>query len=90
LSVSPLMLRQALPSAPQMSHWNWKRIGAEPSHVPAFADSLFPTAAVPLIVGGELLLGATTVLVPAASAPAAATRLAITAAASQRRAINFI
>ena len=35
-------------------------IGAEPFHVPALAASVAPAVASPLIVGGELFVGAAT------------------------------
>src|SRR5438067_11567777 len=76
---------QAPPSAPQIRHWYWYVIGAEPLQVPGFAVTVLPASAAPLIVGSELLLGATAERVPTALATPARTSAANTAVASTRR-----
>src|SRR5262249_52470385 len=59
LSVSPPMLLQASPFAPQISHWYWKLNGLEPFQVPGLAVSLLPTTGLPVIVGAVSFVGAT-------------------------------
>jgi hypothetical protein len=57
--VAPEIAWQLLPSVPQICHWYWYVIGAEPFHVPGSALTLFPVFIVPVIVGVELFVGAT-------------------------------
>jgi hypothetical protein len=52
----------------QLCHWYWKVIVADPLHVPGLAVSVLPAVVVPVIVGGELLPGATVARDDAATA----------------------
>jgi hypothetical protein len=76
---------QEPPFAPQIRHWYWNVIGAEPRHVPAFAVNVLPTAAAPLIVGRDALEGAAVDVLVTADAAEAATRTATAARTGTRR-----
>src|SRR5438105_11834714 len=76
---------QEPPPPPQIRHWYWKVIGAEPRHVPGFAVSVLPTATSPLIVGAEALEGAAVDVLVTADAAEAATRTATAANTGARR-----
>src|SRR5579859_8032396 len=65
LSVALAMFLQLPPAGPQRRHWYEKSIGVEPVHVPGSAFSVWPSWAVPEIVGGEVLLGAAADAAPA-------------------------
>ena len=65
-----------LPSAPQRCHWYVNEVGAF-AHVPLWAVSVFPCRAVPVIVGGEVLLGVAAVLAMAEVAKSAAASTAM-------------
>ena len=49
---------QAWPALPQICHWYWNVIGAEPFHVPGFAVTVDPVDMLPLIDGRLLFVGA--------------------------------
>src|SRR5205823_5293971 len=76
---------QEPPPPPQIRHWYWKVIGAEPRHVPGFAVTVLPTATSPLIVGAEALEGAAEDVLVTADAAEAATRTATAANTGARR-----
>src|SRR5579859_4487652 len=65
LSVAFGMFRQLPPAGPHRRHWYEKSIGVEPVHVPGSAFSVWPSCAVPEIVGGEVLFGAAADAAPA-------------------------
>jgi hypothetical protein len=54
--VAPEIAEQLPPSLSHRCHW-YVNVG-EPVHVPSFAVSVWPSLAVPLIVGGALFVGA--------------------------------
>src|SRR3954471_8571506 len=76
---------QEPPPPPQIRHWYWKVIGAEPRHVPGFAVTVLPAATSPLIVGAEPLEGAAVDVLVTADAAEAATRTATAANTGARR-----
>src|SRR5438067_7698938 len=76
---------QEPPPPPQIRHWYWKVIGAEPRDVPGFAVTVLPTATSPLIVGAEALEGAAEDVLVTADAAEAATRTATAANTGARR-----
>src|SRR5581483_6365747 len=57
-AVAPLMSRHASPFAPQIRHWYWNVIGCAPLQLPASAVIVLPAETSPLIVGGDVLRGA--------------------------------
>src|SRR5690349_19643256 len=65
LSVALAMFRQLAPPVPHRRHWYEKSIGVEPVHVPGSAFRVWPSCAVPEIVGGEVLFGAAAAAAPA-------------------------
>src|SRR5438105_14396591 len=65
LSVACEMFLQLAPPGPHRRHWYEKSIGVEPVHVPGSAFSVWPSWAVPEIVGGDVLFGAAAAAAPA-------------------------
>ena len=59
VAVAPEISAQLLPAASQRCHWCVSVGAGFPLHVPAFAVSVWPTTAVPLIVGSTVFDGAT-------------------------------
>ena|SRR5919201_6067903 len=68
-AAAPPSAPQLLPLESQRCHW-YSNFSPFPSHDPGFAESVLPTCAVPLIVGGDVLVGGAC---PGAEAPAPAT-----------------
>jgi hypothetical protein len=64
LSVAPVMVEQLPPSLSHRDHRNANVIGWVPSHVPGEAVSADPSRAVPLTVGGAVLVGAAVAAAP--------------------------
>jgi hypothetical protein len=56
--VAPAIAPQFAPALSQRLHSNAKLMGVGPDHDPVLATSVWPFAAVPEIVGGEVLRGA--------------------------------
>src|SRR5262245_19093683 len=81
LVVSPVIDEQPLPAESQRCHWYLEVIGDVPLHVPGLAVRVLPTDAVPVIVGGEVLDGATCVCARAAPPPSAAASASVATSA---------
>jgi hypothetical protein len=56
-AVAPSMSVQSPPSASHRCHWNVRRIGSVPVHVPYSMWSVAPSVAGPVMVAGEVLCG---------------------------------
>jgi hypothetical protein len=69
---APLIERQFPPPPPQRRHWYSKVMGVDPDQLPVDALSVCPTAAVPEIVGGDVLVGAAWVEATIPEAPLSA------------------
>ena len=62
-AVAPAMSEHGLPPAPQRLHWYAYESGCVPDQLPGSAVSVCPSRGVPLIVGGEVFAGGTSVVV---------------------------
>jgi hypothetical protein len=65
--VAPRMFVQLLPPASQRRHWYAYEIGCVPVHAPGSAVSVFPSCAMPVIVGGDVFDGCTSFVVTTTS-----------------------
>jgi hypothetical protein len=80
--VAPAMSLHAAPAVSQRRHWYANVIGASPAQEPDVALNVFPTAAVPAIVGNDVFVGDSAAELASAEALASA---ATAASATARR-----